>query len=150
MEDARAWARELFHWYNHEHHHTGIGLLTPATVHQGKASEVVAKREEVMKAAYAAHPERFVRGTPRVPKVPEAVWINPPAVQSAERVPVAAIESDPTIQGVPSGVPASRGEQRSGPLTREGQRLCCERPGSFHPQTQNLLPKSNEYLSQRA
>src|SRR5438309_9156259 len=45
VEDARAWARELFEWYNHEHHHTGIGLLTPAVVHQGKASEVVAKRE---------------------------------------------------------------------------------------------------------
>jgi putative transposase len=40
-EDARAWARELFAWYNHEHHHTGLGLLTPAVVHAGQASEVV-------------------------------------------------------------------------------------------------------------
>lgn len=109
VEDARAWARGLFEWYNHEHHHTGIGLLTPAVVHEGKASEVVAKREEVMKAAYNAHPERFVRGRPRVPQVPQAVWINPPAVQSVERAAVAAIESDPTIQVCATGRPGSRG-----------------------------------------
>jgi putative transposase len=150
VEDARAWARELFEWYNHGHHHTGIGLLTPAVVHHGQAAEVVRKREEVMAAAYLAHPERFVRGRPRVPQVPDAVWINAPAAQSAERELVSAIETDPTLQVVPSGVSGSRGEQRSGPLTREGQRLCCERPGSFHQQTQNLHPKSSEYLSQRA
>jgi len=109
VEDARAWARELFEWYNHEHHHTGIGLLTPAVVHHGQASEVVAKREAVMAAAYAAHPERFVRGRPGVPKVPQAVWINPPAGQTVERAPVTAIETDPTIQVLPSGGAASRG-----------------------------------------
>ncbi len=124
VEDARAWARELFEWYNHDHHHMGIGLLTPATVHQGKASEVLAKRQEVLSTAYVAHPERFVRGRPRAGRVPEAVWINPPAGRSAERGLEAAIESDPTITVVPSGVPVSRGEQRSVPLTREGQRLC--------------------------
>jgi putative transposase len=109
VADARAWARELFAWYNHDHHHTGIGLLPPAVVHQGKAAEVMAKREEVMKAAYSAHPERFVRGTPRVPQVPQAVWINPPTVQTVERVVVAAIETDPTIQVLPSGGSGSRG-----------------------------------------
>ncbi len=109
VEDARAWARELFEWYNHEHHHTGIGLLTPAVVHHGEAAEVVAKREEVMKAAYLAHPERFVRGRPRVPQVPEAVWINPPAVQSVERAAVAAIESDPTSRFVPVADPGQGG-----------------------------------------
>jgi putative transposase len=109
VEDARAWARELFEWYNHAHHHIGLGLLTPAVVHEGKASEVVAKREEVMTAAYTAHPERFVRGRPRVPQVPQAVWINPPALRSVERAAVAAIESDPTIQGCAAGRPGSRG-----------------------------------------
>jgi putative transposase len=113
VEDARAWARELFEWYNHEHHHTGIGLLTPAMVHQGKAAEVVAKREEVMAAAYMAHPERFVRGRPRVPQVPQAVWINPPAVQTMERSAVAAVESDPTIQVGASGRAGSRGKSEA-------------------------------------
>lgn len=150
VEDARAWARELFEWYNHKHHHTGIGLLTPAVVHHGQASEVVRKREEVMTAAYVAHPERFVRGRPRVAQVPSAVWINPPAAQSTERERVSTIEADPTIPVVPPGVSGSRGEQRSVPLRREGQRLCCERPGSFQPQTQTLLPKSSSQLSQRA
>jgi putative transposase len=109
VEDARAWARELFEWYNHEHHHTGIGLLTPAVVHHGQASEVLATREEVLRRAYEAHPERFVRGRPRAGKVPEAVWINPPAVQSVERTLVAAIETTPTVQVVPTGLPMSRG-----------------------------------------
>jgi uncharacterized Fe-S cluster protein YjdI len=61
-----------------------------------------------MAAAYAAHPERFVRGRPRVAQVPKAVWINPPAVQSVEHGLVTAIESDPTIQVCASGgAPAS-------------------------------------------
>lgn len=78
VEDARAWARELFEWYNEEHHHTGLGLLTPAVVHSGRAAEVVRQREEVMAGVYEVHPERFVRGRPRVAQVPTAVWINPP------------------------------------------------------------------------
>jgi len=79
LADARAWARPFFHWYNHEHHHSGIGLLTPATVHCGQAAEAIAARQQVLLAAYEAHPERFVRGIPRPPALPTAVWINPPA-----------------------------------------------------------------------
>lgn len=77
---ARGWARPCFQWYNQEHHHTGIGLLTPATVHTGQAAETIAARQAVLLAAYAAHPERFVRGTPKPPDLPTAVWINPPPV----------------------------------------------------------------------
>lgn len=77
-EDARAWARVFFQWYNHEHHHSGIGLLTPATVHTGQAVQAIAVRQQVLLAAYQAYPERFVRGTPRPPALPTAVWINPP------------------------------------------------------------------------
>lgn len=80
LADARAWAREFFQWYNHEHHHSGIGLLTPATVHYGQAVETIAARQEVLLAAYEAHPERFVRGTPKPPALPVAVWINPPTI----------------------------------------------------------------------
>ncbi len=65
-------------WYNHDHHHSGLGLLTPAVVHHGHAEAVRTKRQAVLAAAQAMHPERFVRGTPRVPEVPRAVWINPP------------------------------------------------------------------------
>jgi putative transposase len=76
--DARAWARPFFQWYNHDHHHNGIGLLTPATVHRGQAAETIAARQQVLLAACQAHPERFVRGTPRPLSLPTAVWINPP------------------------------------------------------------------------
>ena len=78
IQDARAWAREFFHWYNHDHHHTGLGLLTPAMVHHGQAQTVIEQRQQVLQAAYAAHPERFSRGIPRPPSLPMEVWINKP------------------------------------------------------------------------
>jgi len=83
LADARAWARVFFQWYNHEHHHSGIGLLTPATVHGGQAAATIAARQQILLAAYQAHPERFVRGTPKPPALPSAVWINPPTVAEA-------------------------------------------------------------------
>jgi putative transposase len=79
IQDARAWARPFFHWYNHQHYHTGLALLTPATVHYGQAQAVLERRQETLQAAYAAHPERFVRGAPRPPSLPTAVWINRPS-----------------------------------------------------------------------
>ena len=75
---ARSWARGFFPWYNHEHRHSGIGLMTPATGHSGRASEVRNHRADVLAAAYGANPERFVRGLPNPPKLPTAAWINPP------------------------------------------------------------------------
>jgi putative transposase len=79
LMDARQWARDFFQWYNHEHRHSGIGLLTPAMVHCGQAHVVVQARQQVLDRAYATHPERFVGGRPVPPEVPTAVWINPPA-----------------------------------------------------------------------
>jgi putative transposase len=79
IQDARAWARTFFHWYNHEHYHSGLGLLTPATVHYGQAQVVLDQRQQVLAAAYAAHPERFVRGVPKLPSLPTEVWINKPS-----------------------------------------------------------------------
>ena len=79
LEDARAWARPFFAWYNHEHRHSGIGLLTPATVHHGHVVVATAARLGGQAVAYQAHPERFVRGRPQPPAPPTAVWINPPA-----------------------------------------------------------------------
>lgn len=78
MEIARAWARPFWDWYNDEHHHTGIALLTPATVHAGKAADVLAERQAILTAAFEAHPERFPNGVPMVAPLPSAVWINPP------------------------------------------------------------------------
>jgi putative transposase len=76
--DARNWMREFFAWYNEEHHHSGIGLMPPRVVHYGEGEQLRAQRALVLEAAYAAHPERFVRGKPTAPALPEAVWINKP------------------------------------------------------------------------
>lgn len=77
--DARSWAQEFFRWYNYEHHHSALGLLTPADVHFGRAQAVLAQRQQVLAAAYQKNPERFVKGQPTPPQLPPAVWINPPA-----------------------------------------------------------------------
>ena len=78
IEDGRAFCQSFFRWYNHEHHHSGLGFLEPAVVHFGQAAAVRAHREVVLAAAYVAHPERFVNGPPRPADLPTAVWINPP------------------------------------------------------------------------
>jgi putative transposase len=78
IEDARTFCHPFFDWYNHEHHHSGIGWLTPAILHDGQAEHVVQQRQQVLLAAYLAHPERFVQGQPSPPSVPTQVWINPP------------------------------------------------------------------------
>jgi putative transposase len=70
---------KFFHWQNHEHHHWGLGLLTPATVHHRQANVALARRQAVLAAAYATHPERFVRQPPQPLPLPCQVWINPPA-----------------------------------------------------------------------
>ena len=78
IEHARAFCREFFGWYNHQHRHSGIGLMTPATVHYGRAEQTHTQRARVLDAAYAATPERFVRHAPTPPPIPAAAWINKP------------------------------------------------------------------------
>jgi putative transposase len=78
IEHARAFCREFFGYYNHHHRHSGIGLMTPATVHHGHAEAVHAERARVLEAAYSATPERFVRRPPKPPALPGAAWINKP------------------------------------------------------------------------
>lgn len=79
IEDARSHCRAFFDWYNNHHRHSGIAWLTPSDVHDGRAPQMLAVRQETLTAAYAAHPERFVKKPPAVTQLPEAVWINPPA-----------------------------------------------------------------------
>ncbi len=78
QQDAQAFCGEFFHWYNDEHYHSGLGMLTPGSVHYGHATDVLTRRVKTLDAAYAAHPERFVGRRPRPFALPEAVWINPP------------------------------------------------------------------------
>lgn len=77
-EDARAFCQGFFHWYNREHHPSGIAVLTPHMVHHGLAAAVLDHRQRVLTAAFPPQPERFVRKPPRPAPLPDAVWINPP------------------------------------------------------------------------
>lgn len=78
IEDAREFCKRFFNWYNNEHYHTGIALMTPATVHYGLAEQCTNRRQEILSNAFDAHPERFVKGAPKVLQVPQEAWINPP------------------------------------------------------------------------
>ena len=83
IQHARAFCQSFFPWYNTEHHHSGIGLLTPEVLHYGRADEVIAQRQIILSQAFQRNPERFVRAHPRPPARPTAVWINPPPVPAA-------------------------------------------------------------------
>jgi putative transposase len=78
IEDARAFTTDFVRWYNDEHHHSGIALLTPHDVHHGLAADRVVARDRVLLKAFEAHPERFPGGPPRPHELPSAVWINKP------------------------------------------------------------------------
>jgi len=95
IEDARAFCTAFFAWYNTEHRHSGIGLLTPEDVHLGRAASRLEARAEVLALAYAAHPERFVRGLPKPAAPPTAVWINPP------KSPLASLGEKNDLVGAP-------------------------------------------------
>ncbi len=91
LQDARNFCCEFFDWYNTDHRHSGIAMLTPQTVHYGKAQETIDKRQSVLEAAYAHNPLRFVRHAPRHQTLPEAVWINPPETARAKAEPGSAL-----------------------------------------------------------
>ncbi len=86
LEDARSFNQDFFRWYNDEHHHTGLGLMTPADVHFGRASARRKARTHVLASAHRTHPERFVRGIPQPPPLPTAAWINKPKSEKASAV----------------------------------------------------------------
>jgi putative transposase len=81
IQQARAFCRTFFDYYNHSHRHSGIGLMTPAAVHHGHAKALHAERQRVLTAAYTATPERFIRRPPRPPALPTAAWINKPTTE---------------------------------------------------------------------
>ena len=75
---AIAFCRTFFPWYNTEHRHGGIAMLTPDDVHHNRTQSVLEQRGRTLQAAWTRHPERFVRGIPQPDPLPQAVWINPP------------------------------------------------------------------------
>jgi putative transposase len=79
IEHARSHCRWFVDWYNHQHRHSGIGLMTPAAIHFGQAQELYDQRAVVLADAYTRNPERLVRKPPAPPELPTAAWINKPA-----------------------------------------------------------------------
>ena len=82
LAEARAFCRVFFDWYNTQHRHSSLALLTPGDVHHGYAADRLKERQRTMEVAYAAHPERFVHGKPTVRALPEASYINKPMASS--------------------------------------------------------------------
>ena len=82
LADARAFCQEFFAWYNNQHRHSGIGYMTPHSVHYGAATAIHATRQATLNGAFLAHPERFKGKNPQPHALPAAVWINPPTKDS--------------------------------------------------------------------
>jgi transposase InsO family protein len=93
LQHARSFLDEFVQHYNHEHHHSGIGLHTPADVHYGLAETASQRRTDTLAAARAATPQRFTSSLdPKILELPETAWINPPVTQTddQEQEPVTA------------------------------------------------------------
>ena len=97
--EARTWSRAFFAWYNHEHHHSALALLTPADVHYGRAEAIIDQRQQVLQAAYQNNPERFVQGPPQPPQLPTEVWINPPR-KAAQDIPYTIVVGEEAVDPV--------------------------------------------------
>jgi putative transposase len=99
FEETHVFCGKFFPWYNDEHYHSGLGLLTPAMIHFGRAEEVLAVRQRALLAAYEAHPERFVHQAPKPKGPPTEVWINPPLTPvNREEEPVMTLTPYLTLQ----------------------------------------------------
>jgi len=70
--------RAFFAWYNTAHQHSGIGYMTPHSVHHGQAEQLRGMRQAVLDDAFHATPNRFKGRRPEPHALPTAVWINPP------------------------------------------------------------------------
>jgi putative transposase len=105
IQDARTFCTTFFSWYNFEHRHSGIALMTPHMVHYGLAAKATRSRQVALDQAYESHPERFVNKAPKAPVLPDAVWINPPVIKSTAGVENIQPVADQRIL-VPEGVVA--------------------------------------------
>jgi len=79
IQDSRAFCGPFFNWYNKEHRHSGIALMTPEQVHYGLTQTVLDFRSQVLSEAFQKNPNRFKGTMPKPFKLPEAVWINKPS-----------------------------------------------------------------------
>jgi putative transposase len=102
IEDAIAFGRSFFPWYNKEHRHAGIGFLTPEVVHYRLSADVLAARAAALRQAFAAHPNRFKHVPPKLPAPPAEVWINAPPERKTDGQSKIDVHSWPTINAMNS------------------------------------------------
>ena len=86
VEDARAFCKNFFTWYNTEHYHSGIGLHTPEAVHYGRTDQIMKERCRVLEIACENHPERFKGKVPKPPRLPLTAWINQPKQENTTMI----------------------------------------------------------------
>jgi putative transposase len=138
QRQARDCSAQLIDWYNLDHRHSSLAMLTPHDVHYGLADERLAERASILEAAYKANPERFVHGVPRPQALPPAVWINPPAeMNEAEpEGPAPSASSSARRSGCSSAEPYPPGEHqhamRPSP-TRKGESRSDPAAQPVHP-----------------
>jgi putative transposase len=101
LEEAKNFCREFFVWYNNEHHHSGLELLTPRDVHYGLADEKLSSRQAVLLSAYGNNPDRFVLGRPKKKELPKEVWINRPVEAAPDKGKTAELESHGNVLAQP-------------------------------------------------
>jgi putative transposase len=82
IEDARSHCQVFFPWYNDQHRHSGIGYMTPHSLHYGLAEAMRITRQATLDAAFLAHPKRFKGKGPQPHALPTAAWINPPPLET--------------------------------------------------------------------
>jgi len=77
LEEAQQWVDGFVAWYNHEHLHSGIGMVTAAQRHDGSDKAIREARRAVTAEAVRRHPERWAGRTPRAWDAPDVVALNP-------------------------------------------------------------------------
>lgn len=144
LEQARQWVTAFFAWYNHQHRHSQLGLMTPATVHRGLAHQLTQQRQQVLHAAYMTHPARFVKGPPQPPVVPATVWINPPSPHATVATATAPqTEAIPALPGASSDAPTG---SRVGSSSPTGAALDAA-GASDHPCRALGLPEQHAHVT---
>lgn len=114
---GRGWLQDFFGWHNDNHHHSSLALFTPADVFFGRVAVVAAARQLALDLAYAAHPERFTHGPPRVALPPAAVHINPLTADALTVVPAGSTPAEsPTVAATVTARPNGLAALRRPPL----------------------------------
>lgn len=120
LEHARTFCRSFFGWYNTEHRHGSLALLTPAAVHYGRGEAILAQRAATLAEAFAKHPHRFKGRAPKVGTLPQAVWINPPKREGEPSPPLpenpgpeplAVSTESHGLRALPAALPSDKADQ---------------------------------------